>query len=261
MSIRAFIKRDFLIEKNYKIAFFLRLAGMYLYLSVFYFMGFWLEKNSSFFSGEFFLRVFLGIVFAKILLIPLNSFSESLRKEQLFGTLESLFMASKDNLRLLAGIVAYPLLYGFLETAIYLGALVFIRLPGGINIFFLLMGLFLGLISMTALGIISASFIMAFKRGDPVNFLLNAGMTLLGGVFFPVSILSGWLLKIAFLNPVTHALELIRIGFGFSGSLSVTPIESILFLTVFSLVILPAALYAFKLAVKYAKKTGSLGKY
>jgi len=86
-------------------------------------------------------------------------------------------------------------------------------------------------------------------------------MTLLGGVFFPVSILSGWLLKIAFLNPVTHALELIRIGFGFSGSLSVTPIESILFLTVFSLVILPAALYAFKLAVKYAKKTGSLGKY
>jgi len=256
VSARAFIKRDFRIEKNYKLAFILKLAGMYLYLSIFYFMGFWLEK-----SGAFFLSVFLGIIFANLLLVPLNAFSEGLRKEQLYGTMESLFLSSKSNFSLLSGVVSYPLVYGFLETVIYLGALFFIPLPGEINLFLLLSGVVLGLFSLAALGIISASFIMAFKRGDPINFLLNAALTLLGGVFFPVSVLSGWLLKLSLLNPITHALELIRIGFGFKSSLSWSPQSSIMFLLIFSIVVLPAAFYAFKLAVKHAGKTGSIGKY
>ena len=261
MSILAFIKRDFRIEKNYKLAFFLKLAGMYLYLCVFYFMGFWLEKGGVSFGGTFFLQVFLGIVFANLLLVPLNAFSESLRKEQLYGTLESLFLASKNEFAFISGGVAYPLFYGFFESIIYLGTLFFIPLPGGINIFLLLAGVLLGLTSMAALGVVSAAFILAFKRGDPVNFLLNAGLTLLGGVFFPVNILSGWLLNLSLINPVTHALELIRIGFGFKNSLPVAAGQSLIYLAAFTIVVLPLAFYAFKIAVKYAGKTGSIGKY
>ncbi|MFH1074498.1 MAG: ABC transporter permease [Candidatus Firestonebacteria bacterium] len=261
MNAWAFIKRDFRIEKNYKLDFFLRLAGMFLYLCIFYFMGFWLKKGNIYFGGTFFLQVFLGIVFANILLIPLNAFSESLRQEQLYGTMESLFLSSKNNFSLLFGGVAYPLVYGFLETIIYLGALFFIPLPGEINILFMIPGVVLGLFSMAALGIISASFILAFRRGDPVNFLLNAGLTLLGGVFFPVGILSGWLFKLALINPITHSLELIRIGFGFKSSFSWSPMVSVIFLAVFSMVVLPVSFYAFKLAVKHVEKTGSLDKY
>ena len=256
MNIGAFIKRDFRIEKNYKLAFFLKLAGMYLYLSIFYFMGFWIKN-----SGTFFLSVFFGIIFANILLIPLNAFSESLRKEQLFGTLESLILSSKSNSSLLSGLVAYPLVYGTLETGIYLGALFFIPLPGNVNLLLVLSGLVLGLLALAALGIISASFILAFKRGDPVNFILNAGLTLLGGVFFPVGVLSGWLLKISLVNPVTHALELIRVGFGFQNSLSCSLPSSAAYLIIFSIILLPASLYAFNLAVKHAGKNGSIGKY
>jgi ABC-2 type transport system permease protein len=264
MSILAFIKRDFQIEKNYKLAFFMKIAGMSLYISIFYFMGFWLEKDGSTFGGGFFLNIFLGIVFANLLLIPLNCFSDSLRKEQLFGTVENLVLAPRSMLLLLAASAAYPLLFGAGETLLYLTALYFI-LPGiSLNLPLLFTGIVLGLTSMAVLGIISASFIMAFKRGDPVNFLLNAGLTLLGGVFFPIDILPGWLFKIAFLNPVTHAICLVRYGFGLNQltlGLQFNAVYSAGYLAVFSAAGLIFAAAVFNKALYYSKKTGSLGKY
>ncbi len=261
MKITAFIKRDFLIEKNYKLSFFMKIAGMSLYICIFYFMGFWLDSSGSAFGGRFFINIFLGIVFANLLLVPLNCFSESLRKEQLLGTLENLSLAPGSTLRLFAAASSYPLLLGIFETVFYLAALFFIVPGGSFAPALLFTGIILGLTSMAVLGILSASFILAFKRGDPVNFLLNAGLTLLGGVFFPVNVLPGWLLKLALLNPVTHALGIIRYGFGLgymaSGSLKI----SVLYLITFSVAGLIIAVLIFNKALYYSRKTGSLGKY
>lgn len=261
MKILAFIKRDFLIEKNYRLSFFLKITGMYLYIAIFYFMGFWLDMGGANFGGGFFINIFLGIVFANLLLIPLNCFSESLRKEQLFGTFESLFLVPGNTLILLTSASAYPLLFGFFETVFYLGAL-YVVVPGSnFNVILLLAGVLLGLTSMAVLGIISASFITAFKRGDPVNFLLNACLTLLGGVFFPVKLLPGWLFNIALINPVTHAIGIIRYSFGL-GFMEPSSLKiSIIYLAAFSAAGLFLAALVFKKALRYSKKTGGLGKY
>jgi len=261
MNIFAFIKRDFQIEKNYKLAFFLKLIGMFLYISIFYFMGFWIDRRGNTFGGSFFVNIFIGIIFANLLLIPLNCFSESLRKEQLFGTAENLFLAPANNLGLLAGSCSYALLFGVIETLFYLAAL-YLIVPGtAFNAPRLLLGLVLGLTSMSVLGILSASFILAFKKGDPVNFLMNAGLTLLGGVFFPINVLPGWLYRLASLNPITHALGLIRTGFGLPAMTPAPLRNSVIFLLVFSILGLIFAVKMFDKALIYTKKTGGLGKY
>ena len=50
----------------------------------------------------------------------------------------------------------------------------------------------LTLLSSAGVGILSASFIIYFKRGDPINFLLSGATTFLGSVFFPVEQLPDW---------------------------------------------------------------------
>ena len=51
----------------------------------------------------------------------------------------------------------------------------------------LALGVGLTLLSSAGIGMLSASFILYFKRGDPINFLLTMGTTFFGNVIFPSS--------------------------------------------------------------------------
>jgi ABC-2 type transport system permease protein len=53
---------------------------------------------------------------------------------------------------------------------------------GNANLFDAMIILILTIICFCSLGIISASFIMIFKRGDPVNWVFGSVSALLGGV-------------------------------------------------------------------------------
>jgi ABC-2 type transport system permease protein len=53
--------------------------------------------------------------------------------------------------------------------------------------------LVLTIICFGSIGIISASFIMVLKRGDPINMFFMSTSELFGGVLFPISILPEWL--------------------------------------------------------------------
>ncbi len=68
----------------------------------------------------------------------------------------------------------------------------------------------LALLAHLPLGIFSASFLLIFKRGDPITSLVGHLSALLAGVYFPLSVLPGWLQTVSFFLPFTHALEGLR---------------------------------------------------
>lgn len=63
------------------------------------------------------------------------------------------------------------------------------------------------LLSFSGSGILSASYLLLFKRGNPAKWLLIGLWGIAGGMLFPVSILPDWLQVVAKLNPMTHALK------------------------------------------------------
>jgi ABC-2 type transport system permease protein len=83
---------------------------------------------------------------------------------------------------------------------------------------------------------------------------------LLGGIYYPVAVMPEWMQKIANLIPVTYALRAMRLallqGAGFDELWS-----DILILGGFSVLLLPASLIAFGLAVRLARIDGSLTHY
>jgi ABC-2 type transport system permease protein len=90
--------------------------------------------------------------------------------------------------------------------------------------------------------------------------LFNATSSILGGVYYPVTILPGWMQFFASLIPVTYALRAMRLAL-LQGAPLRELFSDILVLVIFSLVLLPASLLAFRYAVRRAKADGSLSHF
>jgi ABC-2 type transport system permease protein len=120
--------------------------------------------------------------------------------------------------------------------------------------------LFLTVISFSSLGIIAASFIMVLKRGDPVTWIFGVFSNLLGGVYYPITVLPEWLQKIAGLLPITYSLRSMRLALLKGAGFEELKID-FLVLTIFCIVLLPLSLLTFRFAVERARRDGSLAHY
>jgi ABC-2 type transport system permease protein len=127
---------------------------------------------------------------------------------------------------------------------------------------FLLAFLFLILTTLVlaCLGILSASFAMVFKRGDPFGILLGTGSALFSGVFFPTQLLGPGFSAVSRILPSTYGLDGIRRVLIEGQGLSEVR-EPLVTLFIFLAVLLPFSLWVFGRAVRRAKREGSLIQY
>jgi len=101
---------------------------------------------------------------------------------------------------------------------------------------------------------------MVLKKGDPVGWLFTGVSGRLGGLYYPISVLPDWLQTLSYLLPVTYALEGMRLAVLKGYSLTEL-MPNVLALLVFSIIMLPFSMLAFKFAVRKAKKDGTLTQY
>jgi ABC-2 type transport system permease protein len=157
---------------------------------------------------------------------------------------------------------AWDFTYGGIRVVLYL---LFATLLFGVRLdvaspLGLILGVVLTLLSSAGLGILSASFVIYFKRGDPVNFLLSGMTTFLGSVFFPVEQLPEWIQPVSEFLPITWSLRIVRGGLlqgatlgDLSGALGR--------LALLTVILLPAGLICSRFAIRRAKQEGSLIQY
>ncbi len=265
-TARAFLIRDFRIETSYRFAFALQLMNIFLSVGVFYFISLLVGPSAtpylSRYGGDYFSFVVIGIAFSGYFGVGLSSFSSSLRQSQISGTLEAMLTSPTR----LSAIIVSSSLWEYLMTTIrvlvYLivGALIMRATYGQGDFISAFVVLLLTIITFSSLGIISASFVMVLKRGDPIAWLFNAVSTFLGGVYYPITILPEGLQWLARLIPVTYALDAMRLALLQGASLNEL-LPQILALCTFSVILLPSSLIAFRFAVQRAKVEGSLTHY
>ena len=265
-KVFAFIKRDFISETSYKFAFIMRFFKMFLSLIVFFFVSKLLGDIGALqlkpYGGNYFAFVLIGIAFFGYLDISMRGLSNVIRQGQTQGTLEALLVTQTSIPNIIIASTIYPFIKASFNVGVYLllGGLIFGVKMGNANIISASIILLLSITSFSGLGILSASFIMVFKQGDPIGWIIGAGSSLLGGLYYPISILPHWVQKISYLFPVTYSLEGMRLallkGHGLNQLTSV-----VLMLIAFSIVLLPISLIVFNFAVKRAKIDGSLNHY
>lgn len=230
---------------------------------------------SQIFAGRFdtpydqwrnpFLAWITALPFLNYFMVGFSSLANAIRSEQSQGTLESVLMTPINLPTLIISSSAWNFVLATFHSFLYLffgWALFGVSYRG--NFLLALLFLFLTTLVLASIGILSASFAMVFKRGDPFAIIIGTGSALFSGVFFPTQLLSSVAGEsfgfISRLIPTTHGIEGIRRvliqGQGFAEVRGPA-----LTLLMFLAVLLPFSLWVFARAVRRAKREGSLIQY
>src|SRR5262249_20016230 len=113
------------------------------------------------------------------------------------------------------------------------------------------------LLAFSGLGVLSASYLLVFKRGNPAKWFILGITSIIGGSLFPVSILPHCLQLIARFNPVTSALDATPAAL-LSGTSLIALWRPIAVLFLFAAVLLPLSMSVFAWAVRRTKANGTL---
>jgi ABC-2 type transport system permease protein len=259
-------RRDLAVARSYRAAFAVEIFQALFGSAGFYFLSRFVESpklERSLPSGaNYFSFALVGIAFFDYLSVGLSTFDASLEEARQNGTLENLLVTQTSLPVILAGSSLYPFVLMSLRTAIYIGwgAVLFGFPLQGANWLGALLVLGASVVALSGLGILSASYLLIFKRGNPVNWAILGLSSVLGGMMYPISVLPVWLQRVARLIPITYSLEGMRAAIlGHASTRGLLP--PIAELLLFAAILLPVSFAIFSWALRRTKVTGTLAHF
>jgi ABC-2 type transport system permease protein len=265
-KLSAFVRRDFLVLWSYRLSFLTSFVGLLGGALIFYFIGKMVDPTAIPTAGgkrvSYLEFALVGMTLGGFVHLGLERVSAALRNEQLMGTLESLLTTPTSSQTIQVGSVLFDLIFIPVRMAILLTmlALVFgLGLEvGGVPQSLVLLAFFMPFV--WGLGILAAAITLTFRRGGGVVGLATGALTLVSGLYFPLSLLPGWLETASVANPLTIAATGLRDALlGGTGWSSVG--GDILLLAPLSIVSVLAGTLAFRLALARERRLGTLGAY
>lgn len=258
----AFFARDMQMALSYPIDFLLRMGMILFQVFLIYFLSLLVgEKPELAHQGGYLPFVIVGMATLSFFQSGFSSFPQALRREQVTGTLEAVLMTPTRIPSFLIGSAIWDYSWATFTALIYLtaaSALYDVQLKGSILLAIAL--LILLTLFFASLGIMSAAIVMVFKRGDPLAVFVGTFSALLGGAFFPVSLLPDWLEKVSLLIPLRHGLDGLRAVL-LEGMTLAEIWRQFLALAAFDIVLLPLSFFVFNRALARARREGTLLQY
>ena len=258
-----FFWRDLSIARTYRTVFVLEAVQALFGVAMFFYIARFVDSPQLRLAlpqgGSYFAFSLIGFVFLDYLNAAMDTFDRSLEEARDTGTLEHLLVTQTSLPIILAGSAIYPFAATTLRIAVYIawGAAIFGFPLRDANWFAVTAVLLATLLAFSGLGILSASYLLLFKRGNPAKWFLLGVSGVAGGMLFPITVLPDWLQLIARLNPVTYALDAMRAALlGGAGLHAVLRPLVVLFL--FSVALLPFSMAVFAWALRRTKTTGTL---
>jgi ABC-2 type transport system permease protein len=193
---------------------------------------------------------FLGIIFEIV--------TETVAWERWEGTIEYTFMAPLSRPVHLIGMGLYAVMYGLVRAAaVFVAVVAFIGIhvpnanyPAAVALLAIASVSFIGVGMMTAvLPLISP------EKGTQLGFVAQGLMLVVSGVYYPVSVLPGWMQWISKISPATYALRGCRASIIDGAGLAWADVWPLLLIGVVSI---PLGLLVFRSGERYAKRNGKL---
>jgi ABC-2 type transport system permease protein len=193
---------------------------------------------------------FLGIIFEIV--------TETVAWERWEGTIEYTFMAPVSRPVHLFGMGLYAVLYGLVRAAavfVAVAVIIGIHIPNA-NYGAAIQLLAIASVSFIGVGMMTAVLpLISPEKGTQLGFVAQGLMLVVSGVYYPVSVLPGWMQWIATISPATYALRGVRESILNGTGLQWADVWPLLVIGAFSI---PIGLLVFKAGERYAKKHGKL---
>lgn len=177
------------------------------------------------------------------------------------GTFEALFATPTPLRNLLVGMVGYDTLWSMIRGLLLLagyvavgGTLAWSGVPLAALIFLLL------LVAHFPVGLMAAAMILAFRTAGPLVQGVLLASSLLGGVYYSVSVIPDVVRPLAALLPLTYGLRAFRQTLLAGEPLSVV-LPDLAILAAFAVGLMALGVFFFRLALNHARRTGTLAQY
>ena len=195
---------------------------------------------------------YLGIIFEIL--------TETVAWERWEGTIEYTFMAPLSRPIHLFGMGAFAIIYGLIRAVLLFGvvALFFNLQLANANFAAALIVLVVASVSFIGIGMMTAVLpLISPEKGTQLGFIAQGILLVVSGVYYPVSVLPGWMQALAKISPATYALEGIRNAI-IDGAGIGAMWPDIWPLIIIGVVSVPLGLEVFRRGEKYAKRHGKL---
>jgi len=206
------------------------------------------------------LYLLIGTLVWHYLSVVFHDISEAIAWERWEGTIEYTFMAPVSRFTHMMGQTAFCVVYGVLHTGVILAVVtMFFQLDlSGANLLGSTLVLLSGSLSFIGLGVIAAVLPLLWpERGAQMTHVVQALVLLVSGVYYPVSVLPDWMQPLARVSPATYVLEGMRAGLQ-DGASTKALVQHIWPLLLMGVVFIPAGVWVFRIAERYAKRSGKL---
>ncbi|MEN0015387.1 MAG: ABC transporter permease, partial [Solirubrobacteraceae bacterium] len=254
--------KDLRVAWSYRLSFLFGHFAVFAPLVLFYFVSRVVGNSSVVGSPEHYFRfIVVGTAMAGLVDTAVGAAMGAARRDQIEGTLEAIASLPVSSGTLGLGWLLYPMFDALLGLVVAF----IVALPLGMwgvhpcwpTVF---LSIVLSIAVFASFGFIGAAIVMAFQQGAGTVPLILAGLALLSGVLFPVSVMPHWMQVLSHVSPLRHSLDSLRDGMLEHASIHEAG-NSLLVLAGFAVVLLPLSLVLLELGLRRARKTGGLSRF
>jgi len=261
----ALIRSNWLAASSYKLSFIFSFGSLILsVLPIFFISGALQKTMADVIKGQgeqYFAFLVVGLIALNVVSSTVNALPSGLQTATSTGTLEALLATPTSLSALLAGLSGYEVLLSLLRGFVMLVAAGLL----GAHVAWLRLGASIPIIALVVLAhlpiaIFTAAMVLAFRTRGPLPQIVMLASTFLGGVYYPTTVIPGWIESISAFLPLTYGLKALRPVLLEGRSLTAVW-RDVSILLAFTAVTLAASVVAFRAALGYARRVGNLAQY
>ncbi|HMC49590.1 MAG TPA: ABC transporter permease [Solirubrobacterales bacterium] len=255
------MRRDAILFISYRTQFVSQVLGPLFSLVVFYYISKLLTSNTLQSPGGYFGYVVIGLAIVQILTISLGVMPMTIRQELVSGTIERFLVSAHGPVNGIFGTMLFPLVNAlFSGTLLLVFAAVIFGLPLAATAVLAIPVALLGTFAFMPFALILVSMVIAFKQVSSASQFIVTAVAIVGGLYFPIALLPGWIEWAAEVQPFTPATDLLR------HLLVDTPLEhsaalDLGKLVAFTVVLFPVAIACLRTSIRYGQRTGTIAEY
>ncbi len=264
-AVGALTRASWYQARSYRLSLFMQVAGILLTVVPIYFIAHALQTTMvgaiARESDQYFSFVLAGSVGLMFVTAAMTVLPGSIAGGISTGYFEALLMTRAPVPWVLAGLSSYGLLLTFTRVT-------FMLIAGwalGANLAWSQIGpaaivLALLVLAHWGIGLVASALVIAFRTAGPLTQIFTTLSMFFGGVYYPVSAIPSWLGAIAKLTPLAYGLKSFRRVLIQGESLAAVGPDLVI-LAGMGAIALAAGAFSIRLALRYARKAGTLGMY
>ena len=264
-KVWALVRSNWLAASSYKLGFVLSFGSLVLSVVPIFFVTRALQTTMADAirgqGDQYFAFLVVGLISINVVSATVYALPGGLQNATSTGTLEALLATPTSVWTLLLGLSGYEILFALLRSVVMLIAAAIM----GARVEWQQIGASVPIIALIVLAhlpiaIITAAMVLAFRTRGPLAQLVLMASTFLGGVYYPVTAIPGWIKSISAFIPLTYGLTALR-GVLLEGNSITTVWRDIAILAAFTAVALVISGIGFRAALRYARQVGNLAQY